>query len=102
MSDGKSTFHVLSKVHIRLAPLQELMGIFATIFCAPRNLDSAKAFYLRAIDFNSLSPAPYTGLGMVAQINGDLDLCIQKYHQVCFRCTQAFKVANLGQYRLWL
>lgn len=47
-----------------------------------RDLVCAKGFYLRAIGCNTLSPAPYTGLGMVAHIEGEVDLCIQRYHQV--------------------
>jgi hypothetical protein len=47
-----------------------------------RDLAASKGFYLRAIECNALASAPYTGLGMVAQIEGELNLCIQRYHQV--------------------
>jgi hypothetical protein len=49
-----------------------------------RNLVAAKLSYLRGLELHSLSPTACIGLGMVAQIEGELDQSVRRYHEVSF------------------
>ncbi|KAJ9104592.1 hypothetical protein QFC21_002090 [Naganishia friedmannii] len=62
--------------------------IWADIYCnlahcerRKRNTAAAEALYMRAVKYNALSSSPYTGLGMIAEVAGDLEQSIERYHQ---------------------
>jgi hypothetical protein len=45
---------------------------------------AAKLSYLRSLELHTLSPTVFIGLGMVAQIGGELDESIRRYHEVSY------------------